>query len=181
MTLALTTWLLWLRLKWLGRVRPDASLKVRVAACVIIIPLIIYPFPYGPLWWLRGLTGDLSITSLLMLLAAVYAQLLGKTLIPSKERKLIFRSIALLGVGFYPLALGIGQVDPYAWGYANPYMLGVLLGFSLLMFLRQFYVIATILLAVVLAWNVGLLQSVNLWDYLLDPFIFFYALFRLVR
>ena len=181
MTLALTTWLLWLRLKWLGWVRPDASLKVRVAACVILMPLIIYPFPYGPLWWLRGLTGDLSITSLLMLLAAVYAQLLGKTLIQSKERKLIFRSIALLGVGFYPLALGVGQVDPYAWGYASPYMLGVLLGLSLWMFLRQYYAIAITLLAVVLAWNAGLLQSVNLWDYLLDPFIFFYALFRLVR
>ncbi|HID37498.1 MAG TPA: hypothetical protein EYP39_09035, partial [Ghiorsea sp.] len=133
MTLALTTWLLWLRLKWLRLVRPDASLKVRVAACVIIIPLIIYPFPYGPLWWLRGLTGDLSITSLLMLLVAVYAQLLGKTLIQSKERKLIFRSIALLGVVFYPLALGVGQLDPYVWGYANPYMLGTLLGMSLLL------------------------------------------------
>jgi len=180
-TLALTTWLLWLCLKWLRLVRPGASLKVRVAACIIIIPLIIYPFPYGPLWWLRGLTGDLSITSLFMLLAAVYAQLLGETLIESEEKKLILRLVALLGIVFYPLALGVGQVDPYAWGYANPYMLGALLGFSLLMFVRQYYAIATTLLAVVLAWHTGLLQSVNLWDYLLDPFIFFYALFRLVR
>jgi len=180
-TLALTTWLLWLCLKWLRLVRPDASLKVRVAACIIIISLIIYPFPYGPLWWLRGLTGDLSITTLMLLFAAVYHQLYAKDLIIAQERKLILWLAALLGLIFYPLVLGVGQVDPYAWGYANHYMPAVLLGLSLLMFLRQFYMFSSILLAAVLAWNIGLLQSVNLWDYLLDPFVFFYALAKVVR
>ena len=181
MTLGLSIFFYWLRLAWLSRVRPDASLKVKVATLFVITPLIIYPFPYGPLWWLRGLTGDLSMTTLLLLLAAVYYQLSGKVLIAPRERKFVLWSVAMLGLVFYPLALGVGQVDPYAWGYANPYMLGVLLGLSLLMFLRQYYAIASILLVAVLAWSIGLLQSVNLWDYLLDPFVFFYALAKVIR
>jgi hypothetical protein len=181
MTLGLSIFFYWLRLAWLSRVRPDASLKVKVATLFVITPLIIYPFPYGPLWWLRGLTGDLSMTTLLLLLAAVYHQLSGKVLISPQERKFILWPVAMLGLVLYPLALGVGQVDPYAWGYADPYMLSVLLGLSLLMFVRQYYAVASILLAVVLAWSMGFLQSVNLWDYLLDPFLFFYALFRLKR
>jgi len=181
MTLGLSIFFYWLRLAWLRRVRPDASLKVKVATLFVITPLVIYPFPYGPLWWLRGLTGDLSMTTLILLLAAVYHQLSGKFLIAPQERKYILWSVAMLGLVFYPLALGVGQVDPYAWGYANPYMIGGLLGLSLLMFLRQYHAIAIMLLVAVLAWDIQLLQSVNLWDYLLDPFVFFYALFRLIR
>jgi len=181
MTLGLSLFFYWLRLAWLSRVRPDASLKVKVATLFVITPLIIYPFPYGPLWWLRGLTGDLSITTLVLLLAAVYQKLSGKDVLAGQERKLILCSVAMLGLVFYPLALGVGQVDPYAWGYAGSYMPAVLLVVSLLLFMRQFYVFASIVLAVVLAWNMGLLQSVNLWDYLLDPFVFFYALAKVVR
>ena len=181
MTLGLTFFFVWLRLRWLAFVRPGASLKVKVAASIIILPLVVYPFTYGPVWWLRGLTGDLSLTTTVLLVAAVYLKLFDKKLISTKERKLMLWSVVGLGVVFYPLALGVGQLDPYAWGYANVYMLGMILGLSLLLFLRQYYVFATTLLLAVLAWNIGLLQSVNLWDYLLDPFVFFYALTMVVR
>ncbi|MCF6208107.1 MAG: hypothetical protein L3J61_01800 [Ghiorsea sp.] len=181
MTAGLTLFFYWLRLVWLRRVRPDASLKVKVATLIVIIPLIIYPFTYGPLWWLRGLTGDLSIVSTVLLLLAVIRMVWNKTWISPQENRLLLRVVAGLGLLFYPLALGVGNLDPYVWGYANGYMLVIVLGLSLFAFLRQHYVIATILLAVVLAWSTGFLQSVNIWDYLLDPFIFFYALFRLLR
>lgn len=181
MTLGLTLFFYWLRLAWVKRVRPDASLKVKVATLFVISPFVVYPFVYGPVWWLRGLTGDLSMTTTVLLMLAVYHQLFGQYLIQVKEKKMILWSMVCLGVIFYPFALGIGQVDPYAWGYSNVYMLGILLGLSLLLFLREYYVFATTLLLAVLAWNVGLLGSVNLWDYLIDPFIFFYALYRLMR
>lgn len=181
MTLALSVWLVWLGLHFQNKFRSDSSVKVKIVAILIVLPLIVYPFTYFPVWWLRGLTGDLSMTTLLLLLAAVYQQLSGKVLIAPQERKWVLWSVAAIGLVFYPLALGVGQVDPYVWGYANPYMFAVLLGLSLLAFLRGFYAIAIILLTVVLAWNVQLLESVNLWDYLLDPFIFFYALAKVVR
>jgi len=181
MTLGLTLFFYWLCLAWVRLVRLDASIKVKVATLFIISPFVLYPFVYGPVWWLRGLTGDLSLTTTVLLVAAVYVKLFDKKLIATKERKLMLWSVVGFGVVFYPLALGVGQLDPYVWGYANVYMLGMVLGLSLLLFLRQYYVFATTLLLAVLAWNVGLLQSVNLWDYLLDPFIFFYALLRLLR
>ncbi|WP_038247993.1 hypothetical protein [Ghiorsea bivora] len=181
MTLGLTLFFYWLSLAWVRLVRLDASIKVNVATLFIISPFVVYPFVYSPVWWLRGLTGDLSLTTTVLLVAAVYVKLFDKKLIATKERKLMLWSVVGFGVVFYPLALGVGQLDPYVWGYANVYMLGMVLGLSLLLFLRQYYVFATTLLLAVLAWNVGLLQSVNLWDYLLDPFIFFYALLRLLR
>ncbi len=181
MTLALSLFLIWLSLWALHKFSAQPSLKMKYLLLLLVLPFVVYPFTYFPVWWLRGLTGDLSMTTLMLLLAAVYHQLSGKVLITSQERKFVLYSVAMLGLVFYPLALGVGQLDPYAWGYANPYMLSVLLGLSLLMFLRQYYALAITLLVVVLAWDMKLLQSVNLWDYLLDPFVFFYALAKVLR
>ncbi len=181
MTVGLTLFFYWLRLVWLRKVRPDASLKVKVGSLFVISVFIVYPFPYSPVWWLRGLTGDLSIVSTVLLLLAVINMVWGKTWMNPQENKLLLWGIVLLGLLFYPLALGIGHIDPYAWGYANPYMIGGLLLLSLLAYLRHYYVIAAMFVGVVLAWDMRLLESVNIWDYLLDPFVFFIFLWKLVR
>ena len=181
MTLGLTIFFYWLRLAWLRRVRPDASLKVKLATLFVITPLIIYPFTYGPVWWLRGLTGDLSILSTALLILAIIQMIWDKKWIIPKESKAMQWSIALLGLLFYPLALGLGQVDPYVWGYANPYMLGALLGLSIVAFAYAYYATAVIVLCVVLAWSLHVLDSNNIWDYLLDPFVFFFFVGKLVR
>jgi len=181
MTLALSLFFCWFSLWMLHKFSPQPNLKTKYLVLLLVIPFVIYPFVYSPVWWLRGLTGDLSIASLVLLFVSIYQQLYAKALISHQERRLLWRSLALLGLVFYPLALGVGQLDPYVWGYANPYMFGVLLALSLLAFLRQYYVIGIILLAVVLAWNMQVLESVNLWDYLIDPFIFFYFLGKVIR
>ena len=180
MTAGLTLFFVWLRLRWLAFVRPDASFKVRMAATLMILPLVVYPFTYGPVWWLRGLTGDLSITSIVLLAFAIAEKLSGKAMFAGDERLWLYRAIALVGLVFYPLALGIGQFDPYALGY-DAYLAYALLVLALLLFWQHFYHIAGLLLVVVLAWNIQLLSSPNLWDYLLDPFVFFYAWWRVLR
>ena len=62
--------------------------------------------------YVRGVVGDLSIVSTL---------LLWSTLLPShKIAPLAFKwSIAIIALCFYPFALGLSMIDPYAWGYGS--------------------------------------------------------------
>ncbi|MDX8381061.1 MAG: hypothetical protein R8M14_03005 [Ghiorsea sp.] len=183
MTLALSLFCLWLGFFLMEKVHLNASPKQKYVLLLLLLPIVIYPFEYGPIWWLRGLTGDLSMTSLSLLALALYRKLddSGKITICEKERYLLMGLIAGIGLVFYPLALGLTSFDPYSLGYHNIYFVAVLLLLSLIIFLRKLYVFATILLLSVLAWNTQFLQSVNLWDYLIDPFVFFYALGSVVR
>jgi len=183
MTLGLTLFCLWLGLFSMEKVYPNASQKQKYGLLILLLPIVIYPFEYGPIWWLRGLTGDLSMTSLCLLALALYKKLddSDKIFISAKERCLLMGLMAGVGLVFYPLALGLTSFDPYSLGYYNIYFVAVVLLLGLIVFVRKLYVFATILLLSVLAWNTQLLQSVNLWDYLIDPFVFFYALGSVVR
>ncbi len=181
MTLGLTLFFYWLGLAWLRRVRPDASVKLKLATLLIISPFVVYPFVYGPVWWLRGLTGDVSVLSTALLLFALVEMIWGARLIQARERRVLWRVVAVAGLVFYPLALGWGQYDPYVWGYAHPYMPVLLLALAGLAFTVGFYATAWVLVLVVLAWGVHVLDSVNLWDYALDPFVVGYALYQLAR
>lgn len=126
--------------------------------------------------YLRGVTGDLSIPSLLLLCVAPVSLLIGKPLVPEPDRRwfaVVFSAAALL---LYPCALGLTAWDPYALGY-RPALMGTLL-FLLLTaaILRERYLIALALAAAPAAFSFGLLESRNLWDYLLDPCLAVYTL-----
>ena len=181
MTLALSLWLYWLSLVVLNKFVKNSSVKTKWVTVLVLTPLVIYPFVYGPVWWLRGLTGDLSITTLLLLSFALYQQLFSQEVLGKREEKLIGPAIVIIGAIFYPLALGVGNFDPYALGYDHHYLVAVVLLLSLAAFVAQFRVMAMMMVGAVLAWNVQLLQSVNLWDYLIDPFVFFFYLGRVIK
>ena len=76
----------------------------------------------------------------------------------------------------YPLALGLTPWDPYDLGY-RPVLLACLL-FPLILaaVIRERYLVAGSLMAAILAFSLSLLESSNLWDYLLDPCLAVYTL-----
>ncbi len=181
MTLPLTLFLCWLLLWLLCKFCPQARLGHKLILLLCLSPLLIYPFPYSPVWWLRGLTGDLSVLTMCILIAALYQQLWGRELLQQAERKGLEVGIVLLGLCFYPLALGLSNFDPYSLGYT-----GYILPMTVLCLAAWAYWagkcgVASMLLLALLAWDLQWLESVNLWDYLLDPFIFFFYLGRLVK
>ena len=124
------------------------------------LPLVAY---------VRGLTGDLSI---------VLTLLLWSSLLPvNKPAPIVFKfAVAIIALCFYPLALGLGMVDPYAWGYGSIAFLVAVLFFALVCGLANWTKGVWIIAIAILAWTAHWHESANLWDYLLDPFLAIWAI-----
>ncbi len=144
-------------------------------AAVIVLMLI----PFGGLpaaAYVRGLTGDLSITTLVLLWCAMLNSRFGCVAVAPEHRVALLIMIALFGLALYPMALGIGEYDPYRLGYSNPQFVVVMLLIALAGWFRKSYLIAVCIALATLAWAAGWYESGNVWDYLLDPFVSIYAL-----
>jgi hypothetical protein len=151
-----------------------ARLGVLLGSGAILALLPLRPLP--PVGYLRGFLGDLSITTLVLLLRAICRPFLGWGRIGPQDR-LAVQSLAGGGaLVFYPLALGMGTLDPYRLGFANPWFLGALLLLALAGWSRGLYLLSLCLALAVLAYAVGWYESRNLWDYLLDPLVSLYSL-----
>lgn len=124
---------------------------------------------------LRGLWNDLSFTTLQLALLA----LAGRDWLPAGQRRGLAAAIVAAGVLLFPTALGAGPFDLYRSGFQPLPLLGVLGLAGLALCWRA--PLLTLLLAVDLgAYALGLADSSNLWDYLLDPVLFLYALILLL-
>lgn len=135
-----------------------------------------------PLWGLslsgfvRGITGDLSIATLVLLALALVRTLSGRTLVDDANRLLMLRAIGIVAVAFYPLSLGFSAFDPYRLGYGNLWFMIILLGLAIWSVLRYSTFFALCIALAVAAWSAGWYESPNLWDYLLDPWLAIYAI-----
>ncbi len=140
----------------------------------VVFAFMLLPLGALPLaGYLRGATGDLSITTLVLLAASLLRMQRGWPVLPGRNTMLML--IVIAAAGFYPLALGWGEYDPYRLGYGSYLLLSCLLGMALLAALGGLPAITFTLAVAVLAWSVGWYESANLWDYLLDPLVAVYA------
>jgi len=128
------------------------------------LPLVAY---------VRGVTGDLSI---------VLTLLLWSSLLPSsKPTPIAFKlAVAIIAFCFYPFALGLGMIDPYAWGYGSIAFLIAVLVFAVVCALANWIKGVWIVAIAIIAWAAQWHESSNLWDYLLDPFLAIWALVAFV-
>ncbi len=120
--------------------------------------------------WLVSLQANTSIP----LTALIFSRVLENAFqIPVLDRKAKTAChIFSIGGGalLYPMALGMGAFDPYAAGWHFSWLFVLLLIVTLtLLFLKNRF--SLVLLAAILAYDVHLLESNNLWDYLVDPIL----------
>ena len=157
-------------------------IALRVAACFVLANLLFWPVftLVSPLElplaaYVRGFTGELSITSMLLLWTAYFS--------PKEIHVPVVMKIwiALVAIAFYPFALGIGMLDPYAWGYGSIALLVAVIATAFIAWLAGSSRIAIILALAILAWAAGWHESANLWDYILDPFLGIWAIGSLIR
>lgn len=157
-------------------------LPVRVRYAVILVAAVTVLVPVGDLsiaTYVRGITGDLSITTLVLAGAACVVRLTGRVVIGERDRRSLCRLLVFAAVFLYPFALGWTPFDPYALGYGSLEFLTVLLLITLAAWWARLYVVVFIVVVAAFAYLGGAYESRNLWDYLIDPLAVLYAIGRL--
>lgn len=129
------------------------------------LPLVAY---------VRGVTGDLSVVLTLLLWSSV--------LLPSRPVPLAFRiALSIIAILFYPLALGLGMLDPYVWGYGSLGLLIAIAAFALVCGILGWTKGVWIIAIAIVAWAGHWHESTNLWDYVLDPLLCLWALISCIH
>ena len=146
-------------------------LAMRLLIIVGITLTVLLPLSNYPGWYyLRSIFGDCSITALFFYIALLLQQNFSLQLYQENELVLLRRLALAASLLLYPFALGLTQFDSYSPGYAgSPWLLAVLLLITLFCWHRKYYFLAVTITAAVTAWSLQLLESLNMWDYLIDP------------
>ena len=167
--------------------RLTLMLNLRRGLCyfLTLVVLLAVSIPIGAMPVIqvtRGIFGDMSITTLILL----GYFFIFPTTSRDKSRQL-FILVTITGLLFYPAALGLGMLDPYQWGYLNSYrgiaspmlFLAALVGIMLSAVRLNNDLILLCITAATGAFLIGAMESRNIWDYLIDPMIVIFGLFRI--
>ena len=156
----------------------DIPFSVRLLAVLVLGNLFFWPLGMSmelPLAaYVRGVTGELSVVTMLLLWSSV---------IPSNQKTPLGFTVplALIAIAFYPLALGLSMLDPYAWGYGSIGLLIAVILFAIICGLAGWIKGVWIISFAMIAWAAHWHESANLWDYLLDPFLAIWALIAIPK
>ena len=138
-------------------------------------------FPVGAahlpvLAYIRGISSDLSITLLMLAFVGLCHRFLGTPAVAVRERSAVFIAVAAAALFLYPLALGWGNWDSYRPGWGSAGMWAILLMVSLFCWFKGLRLLPALVALALLAWTAGIMESGNLWDYLIDPWLVLWAL-----
>jgi hypothetical protein len=123
--------------------------------------------------YVRGIAANPSVPTLVLLASAAVAFAGGPKLLKRRELESLAMFVLASAALVYPLGLGLTSFDPYALGYPDR-VRALLLGLAPVAFLAWLKDRILVLLSLVLAlaaYRFRLLESANLWDYLLDPWL----------
>lgn len=116
---------------------------------------------------LRALWGDPSVTTIQL----ITLSLIGSTPQSLRRHWIAPLFIGMIGLVFYPLALGAGNFDPYRLGYQPGLLVACCASIALALWWRGRAIWLWLLAVDLMAYAVHLLESSNFWDYLIDPLL----------
>ncbi|MBB3046200.1 hypothetical protein FHR99_000436 [Litorivivens lipolytica] len=152
--------------------RPALSSRLMMVYGLSLLFLCIPIAGLAPVFYLRGVFGEFSLTSTLVLIGLAFCRVTRSESIhlPQSELKWLAGLMALVALWFYPMSLGAGIVDPYQWGYQPNLLAIAAIAVGVLAWAKGHNLIVAVLSLDLIAFQFGLLESNNLWDYLIDPF-----------
>lgn len=154
-----------------------AAWGIRLGLAVLVCLLLWLPVAGIPaIVYVRGTLGDLSVTTVFLLVLGCWHELADRRPQESDQTRLLMLGVLAAGLTLYPWSLGLTRMDPYSWGYGSYVLSGVLCLVTLVCWLRRAYVVVGVLLLGVAAYLLRLGESTNLWDYLVDPLLVVFAL-----
>ena len=160
-----------------------SGMQLRWKKALTLTCFFLLWFPVGGahlpvLAYIRGVSSDLSITLVVLACLGLRHRLSGRGVHDSRERTAVLTVVAVAALFLYPLALGWGDWDAYRPGWGAPGMWAILLLLSLLAWAQGLRLLPTLIGLALLAWTAGVLESTNLWDYLMDPWLAIFAIFH---
>ena len=161
--------------------RANVSGRWLAAICFVGMWLPVGAVPLPVAAYVRGITSDLSIPLIVLAGLSLYGRLFGLKTFDLRERKLVFLAATAAALFLYPLALGLGDWDAYRSGWGSAGMWASLLLMCIGCWLAGFRLLPLLIALALLAWTAHLLESNNLWDYLLDPWLACVAVFHTLR
>ena len=126
--------------------------------------------------FVRGFSSDLSITFLALSVWSLCHRFGYVKPMDEREFDVLMATIAAAALLLYPTALGWGDWDAYRAGWGSWWFLSALLVLCAVSMLLGLRVLPSLVAFALLAWSAGVMESGNLWDYLLDPWLSVFAL-----
>lgn len=153
-----------------------ALISASVLSALAFIPI----YEVSTVLRLKGLFADLSLTTLTLLVLWPVLRL-KKISLNNPDSAGLCAVVLVLAVTLYPMALGVGAYDPYALGFRPWALLTAIAALGVLATLRGYLVSKTIVVVVLIGYWLRVLDSQNLWDYLIDPILAIFAIIYLLR
>ena len=158
----------------------------RWAGWTILVCFVILWLPAGvahlPLVaYVRGITSDLSVTLVALACFAIGQCLFGLPALGKRNRLALCVAVVVAATVLYPTALGWGDWDAYRFGWGSFSMLGVLFAVVIIFLLTGLRLLPALVGLGLLGWATGLMESTNLWDYLIDPWLVVGATIQCIR
>ena len=161
----------------------SATLSIQQRSLIMVVPIVLLLFPFSMIGlpvqlplvaYIRGVFGELSMVTTLLLWSHFFMTR------PARVPVIFKVGVVITALLFYPLALGLSMLDPYAWGYGSVFFILIVAGVAGYFWWIKWEQGAIIIALAILCWSFSLHESTNLWDYLLDPILFIGCLALLI-
>ena len=130
--------------------------------------------------YVRGITSDLSVTLIGLACLVLGQGLLGLPALARRNQMALSGVVVVAASLLYPTALGWGDWDAYRLGWGSFLLLGALLTLVVVFLLNGLRLLPALVGLALLGWVAGLMESTNLWDYLIDPWLVIGALIQII-
>jgi hypothetical protein len=156
-----------------GALRATPLVRVLAGIAAIIGALFLMVSTRPLLTWMVSTIERPSVPGFVLLVALAVAAVSGWRLDRTKELRFAAVVLAIAGAVLYPSATGFLNADSYTIGFSGyvlPVALCAIIGYAIY---RGYLVSALTLNASIVVFLLGLGDSRNLWDYVIDPIAWF--------
>jgi len=158
--------------------RANAKGRWLVGICLVVMCLPVGPPQLPVAAYVRGLTSDFSVSLVIWAALGLATRLSGLTAFDRREWQAVFYGVGVAALFLYPLALGWGDWDAYRLGWGSAAMWAGLAILCVVCWFAGLRLLPLLIGVAVLSWTAQLMESNNLWDYLLDPWLACAAIFK---
>ncbi|WP_045835420.1 hypothetical protein [Hyphomicrobium sp. 99] len=152
-----------------GLVTKSPARRAAIGIAGVLCALLIAISARSLIEWTTSAVERPSLPGLLLLIVLAIATVTNRRLGASAEFRFGTLMLAVAGLVLYPAAVGFFNYDTYVLGYSGyllPIGIAFVLGYAIY---RGYFIVALALNAAILSFLFGAGQSLNLWDYVVDP------------